>query len=831
MRRRSPLSLSRGLTLGGTAAGVTALLLVGGLSAPAFATEIEPAHDRSFVTASTTLEVTGTVVVASGRSAFSEFDTGTALPDKVKLRTDSGQMITITGALTEGIISGSEFSGTLAVPADVAPSLNVAVEAALSEPGAAASALREAVDITDEILVASSEIAAPLSVVSASITAPVVAAVIAPKTHTIDVMVFATPEDGYPVSNAGVDSALQTIGTFWKSQSANQVAGIVKPGAVKRTVVPRAIACDVDLAWDRALRDFGDPSGDRYFTTSDARHLMVIVPTSCSAGSGWGTIGALNQGGLIWTSHESLVGTSTLAHEFGHNLGLGHSNSHSCPGQLVEGTLRADGTFSDGCHDNEYGDAYDVMAASYSFGGVTNAQIPALNVTHKSALGALSSTDLPTIKRTATLGSQSRTFALNPISATSGLRGLRVVDPRTNEQYFVEYRSGTGMDAGALYTGNYYEELAPGVRVLRSRGATELTGSTSAVLTLPNPADPDYRHFAMKTGESLKIPSGNLTVKVGALGASAAVTITLGSGPATPAVDRISGDDRYSTAVAISRAGYPATAPIVYLATGENYPDALSAAPAAAVQGGPLLLTYPTGLPDSVRDEIKRLKPAKIVVVGGTAAVSPSVVSALTSLAPTVSRVAGADRYDTGRKIVANAFPGTVASAYIATGQNYPDALSASAAAGSFGIPVVLVDGAVGSVNPDTTRMLRSMKVKSLTVVGGPQAVSTGISSALTAVAPVKRISGADRFDTSQKVVNSAFTSVGHAYFATGYQFPDALAGAALAGSLKSPLYVVQPGCVPSAIRSDLTAYKTTAVTLLGGPAALSADVASLRGC
>jgi len=815
---------SRGTIFCGTAALVASILVLGAVGGPASAAPFEPVLGGTAVDASTTVQVKGTIVVYSGQAKFGDSDRAEPLPDTVQLRTETGQAVTITGPLTEGIVSGSDFEGTLSVPAELAPSVNAAVEAAVTE----AAPLHAETDLESEILTASADLSAPLTVVEATITAPELDAALPAKVHSVDIAVLALPNasnaaQNFPLTNAGVDTLVQTLSTYWASQSAGQVASIVKPQAVRRIVT--ASACDAIGAWNVSATAFGDPHGNTYYTASGAKHLLVIAPAACGAGTGLGSVGTLTSGGVAWGSYDNTVGTSTMAHEFGHNLGLNHSNVHYCTGATVEGTPQAD---SDGCADNEYMDAYDVMGASFTFNGATNAQLTALNVTQKSRLGALNSTDLPTMKRTATLGSMRKTVQLNPISATSGLRGLRVIDPTTNGEYFVEYRSGTGIDTGALYTEHYHESLAPGVRVLRIRG-----DGSSAVLSIPNPnsTDPIDRHLFLTTGESLRLPSGNLTVSVGTVGATAAVTITLGTGPVTPSVDRISGSDRYSTAVAISQAGYPTTARVVYLATGENYPDALSAAPAAAAHGGPLLLTVPTELPDSVRDEIIRLKPTDIVVVGGTQAVSASVFNKLKPLATTVTRIAGADRFETGRKIVAAAFQGTVASAYIATGLNYPDALSASAAAGSVGIPVVLVNGAAGSVDAATIALLKKLNVSSVTVVGGTQAVSSGISTGLTTIAPVTRISGVDRFDTSQKITKAAFKSVAHAYLATGYQFPDALAGAALAGSRQSPLYVVPTGCIPAAVRADLTAFKTTAVTLLGGPNALSPAVAELRGC
>jgi len=66
---------------------------------------------------------------------------------------------------------------------------------------------------------------------------------------------------------------------------------------------------------------------------------------------------------------------------------------------------------------------------------------------------------------------------------------------------------------------------------------------------------------------------------------------------------------------------------------------------------------------------------------------------------------------------------------------------------------------------------------------------------------------------------------------ATGYAFPDALAGAAAAGAANSPLYVVQTSCVPSAAASDVFFLKAAGVELLGGAAALTDTVGQLRDC
>ena len=298
-----------------------------------------------------------------------------------------------------------------------------------------------------------------------------------------------------------------------------------------------------------------------------------------------------------------------------------------------------------------------------------------------------------------------------------------------------------------------------------------------------------------------------------------------------PAVNRISGTDRYQTSVKVAQKAFPTTAPVVFVATGTGFADALAAAAPAAKLGGPLLLTDPLGLLASVKSEIQALHPSTIYIVGGTGAISTTVEQQLKPLAATVTRVAGADRFDTARKVINVAFPMTMTKVYVATGMNFPDALSASAAAGAAGLPVLLVNGTKSSLDQATTDFLSSHGANAFTVIGGPNVVSAGIATQLGASGPVKRIFGGDRYTTSQLINSDAFTSGTAAYFATGTQFADALSGAVLAAVKGSPLYVVNPVCVPDGSEADLAGRGVTAVTLIGGTGALSPAVAAMHNC
>lgn len=299
--------------------------------------------------------------------------------------------------------------------------------------------------------------------------------------------------------------------------------------------------------------------------------------------------------------------------------------------------------------------------------------------------------------------------------------------------------------------------------------------------------------------------------------------------------DRLAGANRFETAVAVSEFAFPSGASTVFVANGLNFPDALAAGPAAGTVDGSLLLTNPTSLPDVVRDEIIRLNPSTIYIIGGTGVVSASVEAALEAIQPNVIRLAGATRYLTGAAIVDEVWGGvTVPEVFIATGRNYPDALSAGAVAAAEGIPVILVDGNLSTVPASTIALITALAPTQITIAGGTGVVSAGIMSQLTSqfgAADVRRLAGSNRYETSTAINVDAYPTNQGVIYATGTGFPDALAGAALAGRASVPLYLVQRTCITDGGYNAVFNRGATNLFLLGGTGSLSADIEALTPC
>ena len=499
------------------------VMLLGATVTPAWAVG---GTSVAIVDSSTRVQVEGKILVLAGGDGVSTAVAATPLSDEVRLVTAAGTSVVLTGALTDDVTTGSSFTGTVSIPADAAGDVNAVVEKSLSDVDAlptASTTVDGESEVGQEILAASATLEAPLTVVEATITASADTVQTA-TAHKLDVAVVTLPTNpaASVMSNTAISTMTVTLSTYWASQSAGQVASISKPAAVQRFVSPNA--CDPNTVWDEAAAKFGH-SANWYWGVAAARHLVVIAPESCGRGIGLGSVGSLAAGGLIWAGYLGIVATSTIAHEFGHNVGLNHSNVQPCSSPALTAAS------TDPCADQEYEDAYDIMGASFTYrdlSGVerSNRQLMALNVTQKSVLGALNASDLPTVGLPEGVSVSDSAFTLLPASAASGLRGIKATDPLTGDVYFVEYRSGTGMDAGSIYASTVAPQYAPGVRVLRLRA-----NGSSVVLTMPNAVIGTERPLFLKAGQSFAAPDRSVKITVTGVGTTAAVTIHLADTP------------------------------------------------------------------------------------------------------------------------------------------------------------------------------------------------------------------------------------------------------------------------------------------------------------
>ncbi len=327
------------------------------------------------------------------------------------------------------------------------------------------------------------------------------------------------------------------------------------------------------------------------------------------------------------------------------------------------------------------------------------------------------------------------------------------------------------------------------------------------------------------------------TARWAALSAVAALTAALVAVPPARAAEpdplptrRVAGADRITTAAAAARAGWDSAATAV-LATAGAFPDALAATALAASRDAPVLLTWTDRLPAATADALVDLRVAEVVVLGGEAAVAPSVADAVSRLPtrPQLVRVAGADRWATAAAAAASSTEDAVGEVLLASGARFPDALTAATlVAAATPVPPVLLT-ARDALPAATAASLRDLDPAAVTILGGEAVVSKAVTAALgQQTGDVRRVAGGDRFATAGAALEAALARLDDAprplIVTTGEDFPDALAAGALAARLGGVSLLAPFGRLPDDLDATLRRHpeRFSEVIAVGGGAALS---------
>ena len=247
------------------------------------------------------------------------------------------------------------------------------------------------------------------------------------------------------------------------------------------------------------------------------------------------------------------------------------------------------------------------------------------------------------------------------------------------------------------------------------------------------------------------------------------------SNAAAQKVTRISGKDRITTSVEISKSAYT-TSENVVLASGFNFADALSAGQLASALNAPLLLSSQNKLDSQTKNEIERLKAKKVYVVGGNNAISKTGVdTTLKSKNIDVTRLEGQDRYSTSQKVMEKTKE-IINPEYllIASGKNFPDALAATSFFVNHKSVMVLSDGVT----------YPQSNLQEIAIGGVNQLPLKGFKG--------KRVSGKDRYETALEIAKLSFDKNNNAILASGQVFADSLSAVSLTKKHSAPIILTQ---------------------------------------
>jgi putative cell wall-binding protein len=292
-------------------------------------------------------------------------------------------------------------------------------------------------------------------------------------------------------------------------------------------------------------------------------------------------------------------------------------------------------------------------------------------------------------------------------------------------------------------------------------------------------------------------------------------------------VFRWAGRDRVATAAAVSQAVFAPGVEVAFVATGANFPDALAGGPAGGVLAGPILLTGRDDLPAATAEELARLTPQRVVVLGGPAVISKTVETKLAGYSGgPVERWAGSDRFATAAAVSRETFPDGADVAFVATGANFPDALAGGPAGGILGGPILL--SRQDRLPEATATELARLAPRRVVVLGGEAVVAEAVLTALGTFidGTVERWAGPDRFATAAEVAAQTFADgTDVAFMATGANYPDALAGGPGGWMRHGPILLTHRDRLPEATRAALGRLSPRLVVVLGGASAVSEEV------
>lgn len=302
--------------------------------------------------------------------------------------------------------------------------------------------------------------------------------------------------------------------------------------------------------------------------------------------------------------------------------------------------------------------------------------------------------------------------------------------------------------------------------------------------------------------------------------------------------NRLYGKNAVETAIAVSQNGWPelqekdvtlrgnqVKGKFVIMASGITFPDSLAASPLSTYLDAPILLQQRTTLSDANKEELDRLGATHVVIVGGQGAVSSRIEEQIVEGGMKTIRLSGNNRYETAVAIN-EAIPFTSTEAMIASGENFPDALSIAPYAGQMNTPVLFVKKS--EVPKEVTSYLSEHNIKDSYTIGGEGVITDSTVQSLGV--PNTRVSGKNRYETNYRVIKR-FSGIDlkHIYIATGTNFPDALVGGALAAKKDSPIMLTDPDQLFPVVKEELTYLKNRGVeryNILGGFGAISAELA-----
>lgn len=375
-------------------------------------------------------------------------------------------------APADGLPAGSEVLVTIEAPAELDESTAVAIVAGIEDGAATGSA--HVVDAVATVLTsASASAAGPTAAATAGV-------------HQLVVVPVRWTSSG-TVPTADLQTAVAGTEEYWERQSSARVD--IQASVRPAVIVPRPATCDVDRIMDTVV-------GQTQLEPTATRHIAVWFPEH--SGCGFAGLATIN-GGAIWLNGAAQ--TYVLAHELGHNFGLGHANTLDC---TAPGGGRTPLSAAATCLWDEYGDNTDVMGQGRNLsspGNLSSGFAQRLGWANVYQVGS------PVVATSS--------VTLTPLSQTTGIRGMSFRSEMGT--VFADYRPAVGADA-------LHEPGWAGVQA-RLVDTDPVYGYPTSYLLDLQPQNARFANPSLPVGRTWDVPGAAATLTTTSTAATARLTI------------------------------------------------------------------------------------------------------------------------------------------------------------------------------------------------------------------------------------------------------------------------------------------------------------------
>ncbi|WP_052356467.1 cell wall-binding repeat-containing protein [[Clostridium] dakarense] len=261
---------------------------------------------------------------------------------------------------------------------------------------------------------------------------------------------------------------------------------------------------------------------------------------------------------------------------------------------------------------------------------------------------------------------------------------------------------------------------------------------------------------------------------------------------------KLIGNNRYDTAVKVSQEAFQNKVDSVIIVNGSSYSDGLSSGPLASVTNSSTLLARKDKLPNETKNELIRLKPSKIYIIGGPNAIQESVVNEISNTISipreNIIRIAGDNREDTSLQIAKYMQNITnVSTLYLVNGyKGEADAMSVLSKACKDKQPIVITNG--NKLKEESIKFIDDLGTKDIYIIGGEQVMSRNIINSVENIANTslesKRIYGVNRQETNAEVIKRFYKNLDTIIVTKSDELIDALSVGSLAGNNDAPIVI-----------------------------------------